>query len=220
MQHCSPHMLHFQGFASEWQPLCRKYSVWSGKPIPQNIHCKLLRDLLLNVLHNVESEGCSSPEDVMAPFVVVAESLGEFSELPLGETVDRPLLLPFLPMIFLFRSSLSRLLSGDTLIKELRLLEVAVCIWMLPDGEVLNVRVPFRFELSYSSPGSCLIGMRDMEGVMLVSWSNLSELGCMCVLVGAFELESADWGEFGHSPFILGAESPLWFGWLFLCWSS
>lgn len=143
----------------------------------------------------------------MVPFVVVAESLGEFSELPFGETVDRPrLLLPFLPIIFLFRSSRRRLLSGDTLIKELRLLDVAVCI---PEGELLKVRAPFRFELSYSSPGSCLIGMSDMEGVMLVSWSNLSELGCICVLVGAFELESADWGEFGHSPFIFGAESPL-----------
>lgn len=127
---------------------------------------------------------------MIAPLVVVAESLGELSEFPLGEAVDRPLLLPFLPIIFLFRSSLSRLLSGDTLIRELRLLDVAVCIWTLPDGEVLKVSAPLRLELSYSSPGSCLIGMRDMDGVMLVSWSNLSELGCICVLVGAFELES------------------------------
>lgn len=130
----------------------------------------------------------------------------------MGDAVERPLLLLFLPIIFLFKSSLSRLLSGDTLIKELRLLEVAVCIWTLPEGEVLNVRAPLRFELSYSSPGSCLIGMRDMDGVILVSWSNLSEFGCICVLLGAFELESADWGELGQSPFILWVDSPLWTG--------
>lgn len=77
--------------------------------------------------------------------VVVADSLGEFSEVPFGE---RPLWPPLRPMIFRLRSSLSRLFSGDTLISELRLLDVAVCIWTLPDGEVLNVRLPFRFELS------------------------------------------------------------------------
>lgn len=64
-----------------------------------------------------------------------------------------------------------------------------------------------------------MIGISDMEGVMIVSWSSRSEFGWMWVLVGAFEFESADCGEFGQSPFILWLESPLWAGWLFL-WSS
>lgn len=74
---------------------------------------------------------------------------------------------------------------------ELRLLEVAVCICTFPDGEAARLTGPFR--LSYrSSFGSCLIGIREMEGVMLVSWSIRSEFGWMWLLDGAFEFESAD----------------------------
>lgn len=78
---------------------------------------------------------------------------------------------------------------------------------------MLRVADPFLFVGSNSSPGSCLIGMRDIDGVMLVSCSILKELDCMWLLDGAFEFESADWGEAGHSPFILWEESPLWPGW-------
>lgn len=40
MLHCSPQMLHFQGLLSEWQPLWRKYKVWSGKFILQKRQVK------------------------------------------------------------------------------------------------------------------------------------------------------------------------------------
>lgn len=113
----------------------------------------------------------------MVPLVVVAASLGELSELAFGDAVDLPRAVElFLDMIFLFKSSLSKLFSGDTLIKELRLLEVAVCICTLPEGDVLRFTGPFRLEISYSSPGSCLMGISDMDGVILVSWSILREL--------------------------------------------
>jgi hypothetical protein len=163
--------------------------------------------------HSDESDGCSGPVDVMAPLVVVAVSLGEVSGLVLGLAVDLPLGEEFIrDTIFLFRSSLSRLFSGDTLINELRLLEVAVCICTLPEGEVLGFG-PFRFDTSYSSsPGSCLIGISEIDGVMFVSWSILSEFGCIWLLDGAFEFESADWGDPGHSPFIRWDTSPLWPG--------
>lgn len=64
MQHCSPQMLHFHGLASEWQPLCKKYRVWSGKPMPQKEHCKYLFPMNR---HSDESEGCSDPVDVIVP---------------------------------------------------------------------------------------------------------------------------------------------------------
>lgn len=68
---------------------------------------------------------------VHLPFVL-AESFGEVSEL-LGEAVDLPrAVLLFLDMIFLFKSSLSKLFNGDTLIIVLRLLE-ADCA--APEGE-------------------------------------------------------------------------------------
>lgn len=38
LQHCSPQILHFQGLLSLWQPLWRKYNVWSGKVILQWAH--------------------------------------------------------------------------------------------------------------------------------------------------------------------------------------
>ena len=210
LQHCSPQMLHFQGFASEWHPLWRKYSVWSGKPIPQKMHCKLDSDRFPIARHSDESEGCSGPVLVMAPFVVVAVSLGEVSGLGLGLAVDRPRGDDVIrDTILRLRSSRSRLFSGDTLISELRLLEVAVCICTLPEGEVLGLG-PFRLDTSYSSsPGSCLIGINEIEGVMFVSWSIRRELAWMWLLDGAFELESADWGEPGQSPFIRWEASPL-----------
>lgn len=40
LQHCSPQMLHFQGLESQWQPLCRKYSVESGNVMEQNVHTR------------------------------------------------------------------------------------------------------------------------------------------------------------------------------------
>ena len=65
-------MLHFQGLLSEWQPLWRKYKVWSGNAMPQKTHCSARPDLLWGDRHPVESEGCSGPVEVMVPFVVVA----------------------------------------------------------------------------------------------------------------------------------------------------
>lgn len=102
----------------------------SGKP------CKILfiNYLLLKFLHNDESEGCSGPVDVIVPLVDIAESLAD-SEFAPGDAVDLPRPLePLRDIIFRFRSSLSKLFNGDTLISELRLLEVAVCIWMLPEN--------------------------------------------------------------------------------------
>lgn len=50
---------------------------------------------------------------------------------------------PLRVTIFLFKSSLSKLFSGDTLISELKLLDVAVCNCTLPEGEVLEFIGPF-----------------------------------------------------------------------------
>lgn len=94
-----------------------------------------------------ESEGWSDPVDVMVPLVMVAvRSPGELSGLWLGEMVERAREELLRDTIFRFRSSRSRLFSGETLIKEERLLEVAVCICTLPeegDVEVLRFTGPF-----------------------------------------------------------------------------
>lgn len=209
-------MLHFQGFASEWHPLCKKYSVWSGKPIPQKTHCNPERDRFTPARHKEESEGCSGPVEVIVPFVA-AESTAVLSGLLFGDEVPLRLAL-LLVTIFLFKSSRNKLFSGETLMRELKLLDVADCNCTLPEGDVLRFTGPLR--LSNSSAGSCFIGISDMDGVMLVSWSILKAFGWMWLLDGAFEFESADWGEPGHSPFIRCDESPDWPGWeLDLCWS-
>lgn len=206
-------MLHFHGFASEWQPLCRKYNVWSGNPIPQKTHCNPDKDRLPFNLHKEESEGCSVAVEVIVPFVVVAASLGELSALLFGDEVARLDKL-LLVTIFLFKSSRRRLFSGETfMFNELKLEHVAD--WTLPEGDVLKLIGPLRFELSNSSFGSCLIGINEIDGVMLVSWSIRKEFVWIWVLDGAFELESADCGDNGHSPFILCEASPDWPGWEF-----
>lgn len=38
LQHCSPQILHFHGLLSLWQPLWRKYNVWSGNVMRQWVH--------------------------------------------------------------------------------------------------------------------------------------------------------------------------------------
>lgn len=55
------------GFVSLWQPLCRKYRVWSGNSIPQYKHCKFF---LLELEAAIIS--LSAPVDVIVPFVDVA----------------------------------------------------------------------------------------------------------------------------------------------------
>lgn len=81
---------------------------------------------------------------MMVPFVVVALSPGELSGLGFGDAVERPLDDELLRVtIFLFKSSLSKLFKGETLIKELRLLDVAVCNWTLPEGEEGTFSGPF-----------------------------------------------------------------------------
>lgn len=162
-------------------------------------------------LQTDESEGCSGPVDVIVPLVVVfIESPGELSGFWLGELLDRALD-PLRTTIFLFKSSRSKDLRGDTFIIELKLLDVAVCICTLPDGDVLRLTGPFRCALvsKFSSTvTSCLIGMRDIDGVMLVSFSR--RMGGMWLLDGALEFESADWGELGHSPFNRWEDSLDW----------
>lgn len=103
--------------------------------------------------------------------MVVALSPGELSGFGFGDAVDRPLDEELLLVtIFLFKSSLSKLFNGDTFINELKLLDVAVCNCTLPDGEEGTFSGPFLLLWSYvSSDGSCLIGINEIDGVMLVS---------------------------------------------------
>lgn len=69
--HCSPQMLHFHGLLSEWQPLCKKYSVWSGNSMPQKRHWSM-RLLRWWPIPAFIRSSVSAPVDVIAPFDVVA----------------------------------------------------------------------------------------------------------------------------------------------------
>lgn len=112
LQHCSPQILHFHGLLSLWQPLWRKYNVWSGNVILQWVHWRPL---------------------------VRGSGLVEVGGSPLEWGLEfAPLLLMLLLLLLLLlfvelveslrrRSSRSSDLSGDTLIKDGngRLLDVA-----------------------------------------------------------------------------------------------
>lgn len=145
--------------------------------------------------HTDESDGCSGPVDVIAPFVVAASAAPSPPlAFALGEAAERFLVL-LRVTIFRFKSSRSKDFSGETFINDVRLLDVADCTCVEAVGDVERLAGPFR--LSNSSPGSCLIGINEIEGVILVSCSIrllLSELE------GALEFESPDWGDPGQSP--------------------
>jgi len=123
----------------------------------------------------------------MVPLVVVAIGckLNELSGL--GDAVDgRPragmeelLRLP----IFRFRSSRRSDLRGDTLIRLVRLLDVADWNWILlfdSAGAAAKLRAVVRFTgplllcegSSVPLPGSCFIGISEMDGVMVVATSS------------------------------------------------
>ena len=96
LQHCSPQILHFQGLLSLWQPLCKKYNVWSGNVILQCVHCNPL------------NRGSGLVKD---------------SDLPRECRLEVELLLLLLILLqlldnFLRRSSLNNDFRGETFIDE------------------------------------------------------------------------------------------------------
>lgn len=78
------------------------------------MHCKLERDRLQFDLQTEESEGCSEPVEVIAPFVVVPGSPGELSGCECGDPDDRARFALLRTTIRLLRSSRSKLFKGDT----------------------------------------------------------------------------------------------------------
>lgn len=77
----SPHILHFHGLLSLWQPLCKKYRVWSGNSIPQNKHWSIrLPRCPLDTAANSSSVSVV-PVDVIAPFEVVATAVNGLREI-------------------------------------------------------------------------------------------------------------------------------------------
>jgi len=113
--------------------------------------------------------------------------------------------------------------NSVTLIRLVRLLDVADWNWMLlfdSAGAAAKLRAVVRFTgplllcegSSVPLPGSCFIGISDMDGVMVVATSNsdmvrtepfppLLAPPTVWLLEGAFEFESTECGEPGHSPF-------------------
>lgn len=138
LQHCSPQILHFHGLLSLWQPLWRKYNVWSGNVMRQWVHWRPL------------VRGSGLVEVGGSPL----ECGFEFTMPP----PPPPLLLLLLLLVELVdslrrRSSRSNDFNGDTLISE-------------GNGRLLDVAPLSSIPLLF---GSCLMGIREIDGVMASS---------------------------------------------------
>lgn len=116
--HCSPHMLHFQGLLSQWQPLCKKYKVSSGNSMPQNRQVRIC-------LRFIPPESLSGPVEVIVPLhmgVAVDEVAAPLVGVKLlcitllfsKEAALRVMRLLALAHIRRFRSSRNSDFSGDT----------------------------------------------------------------------------------------------------------
>lgn len=110
----------------------------------------------------------------------------------------------------LFRSSRSNDFKGETLMKDDKLLvEVADCRRTTVVSEVLVVlKLTGPLRRDFSSSSSCLMGIKDTEGV--IGLTSGSALTLKLLLTGVLELESADCGELGQSTLVpVGGVSPL-----------
>nr|CAD7262836.1 unnamed protein product [Timema shepardi] len=146
-------------------------SVWSGNAMPQKTHCSV-GAALLGDCQAVESEGCSGLVDVMVPLVVVVAAamgwmLNELSGRGEESEVGRPragMLLLRLP-IFLFKSSRSKDLRAALNSAEPRPVDRFTGPLLLGPS---------------SPPGSCFMGMSDIDGVPPLDLTSVHCCWCDC----------------------------------------